>query len=198
MLRRMTHLLGDASVTLKLALGFSLILALSFVIAVTGWQALTASLYRSQTLTVLSQLAVAGEELRTDRIIYRTLDDASSLNKLGVSMEKVDGYLKALSSRLKAPKPIEYLQEMARIDTTFETTLKDVPTLVKTRENTREELKQSSTRMGDVLAQLASDLPDQEDEKALNAVENLRQAIEQAEDRAQSPAWAASSLDVYA
>ena len=198
MLGRMTRLLGDASVTLKLALGFSLILALSFVIAVTGWQALTASLYRSQTLTVLSQLAVAGEELRTDRIIYRTLDDASSLNKLGVSMEKVDGYLKALSSRLKAPKPIEYLQEMARIDTTFETTLKDVPTLVKTRENTREELKQSSTRMGDVLAQLASDLPDQEDEKALNAVENLRQAIEQAEDRAQSPAWAASSLDVYA
>lgn len=198
MLGRMTRLLGDASVTLKLALGFSLILALSFVIAVTGWQALTASLYRSQTLTVLSQLAVAGEELRTDRIIYRTLDDASSLNKLGVSMEKVDGYLKALSSRLKAPKPIEYLQEMARIGTTFETTLKDVPTLVKTRENTREELKQSSTRMGDVLAQLASDLPDQEDEKALNAVENLRQAIEQAEDRAQSPAWAASSLDVYA
>ena len=198
MLRRMTHLLGDASVTLKLALGFALVLALSLVIAVTGWQALAASLYRSQTLTVLAQLAVAGEELRADRIVYRTLDDATSLNKLSVSMEKIDGYLKELSNRLKAPKAIEYLQEMARIGATFKTTLKDVPSLVKTRENTREELKQSSTRTGDVLAQLASDLPDQDDEKALDAVENLRQAIEQAEDRAQSPAWAASSLDAYA
>ena len=198
MLRRMTHLLGDASVTLKLALGFSLVLALSLIIAVTGWQALAASLYRSQTLTVLAQLAVAGEELRADRILYRTLDDANSLNRLSASMEKIDGHLKALSNRLIAPKPIEYLQEMARIGATFNTTLKDVPSLVKTRENTREELKQSSTRTGDVLAQLASDLPDQEDEKALDAVENLRQAIEQAEDRAQSPAWAASSLDAYA
>ena len=198
MLGRTTHLLGDASVSLKLALGFSLILALSLVIAVTGWQALAASLYRSQTLTVLAQLAVAGEELRTDRILYRTLDDATSLDKLRVSMGKIDGYVKALSSRLKAPKPIEYLQEMARIGASFETTLKDMPTLVQTRQNTREELKQSSTRTGDVLAQLASDLPDQEDEKALDAVENLRQAIEQAEDRAQSPPWAASSLEAYA
>ena len=198
MLGRMTHLLGDASVSLKLALGFSLILALSLVIAVTGWQALTASLYRSQTLTVLAQLAVAGEESRTDRILYRTLDDATSLDKLSVSLGKIDGYLKVLSSRLKAPKPLEYLQEMARIGASFETTLKDMPTLVQARQNTREELKQSSARTGDVLAQLASDLPDQEDEKALDAVENLRQAIEQAEDRAQSPPWAASSLEVYA
>ena len=126
MLRRMTHLLGDASVTLKLALGFSLVLALSLIIAVTGWQALAASLYRSQTLTVLAQLAVAGEELRADRILYRTLDDANSLNRLSASMEKIDGHLKALSNRLIAPKPIEYLQEMARIGATFNTTLKDM------------------------------------------------------------------------
>ncbi|WP_410175866.1 methyl-accepting chemotaxis protein [Pseudomonas marginalis] len=198
MLRRMTYLLGDASVTLKLALGFSLVLALSLVIAVTGWQALAASLYRSQTLTVLAQLAVTGEELRADRIVYRTLDDTNSLNKLSVSIEKIDGLLSELSNRLKVPKSIQYLQEMTRLSATFKTTLKEVPALVEKRESAREQLKQSSVRTGDVLAQLASDLPDQEDEKALDAIENLRQAIEQAEDRAQTPAWAASSLDAYA
>ncbi|PTC23224.1 methyl-accepting chemotaxis protein [Pseudomonas aylmerensis] len=194
----MTHLLGDASVTLKLVLGFSLVLALSLVIAVTGWQALAASLYRSQTLTILAQLAVTGEELRADRIVYRTLDDTNSLNKLSVSMGKVDDLLVELSGRLKIPKPIEYLQEMTRISASFKTTLKDVPLLVEKREGAREQLKQSSSRTGDVLAQLASDLPDQEDAKALDAIEDLRQAIEQAEDRAQSPAWAASSLEAYA
>ncbi|MBK5474733.1 methyl-accepting chemotaxis protein [Pseudomonas fluorescens] len=198
MFARMTHLLGDASVTLKLVLGFSLVLALSLVIAVTGWQALAASLYRSQTLTILAQLAVTGEELRADRIVYRTLDDTNSLNKLSVSMGKVDDLLVELSGRLKIPKPIEYLQEMTRISASFKTTLKDVPLLVEKREGAREQLKQSSSRTGDVLAQLASDLPDQEDAKALDAIEDLRQAIEQAEDRAQSPAWAASSLEAYA
>ena len=197
MLRRITQLLGDASVTLKLALGFSLVLALSLVIAATGWQALAASLYRSQTLTVLAQLAVAGEELRADRIVYRTLDDANSFSRLSTSMEKIDSSLAELSSRLTAPKALQYLQEMTRISATFKTTLKGVPALVEQRESAREQLKQNSVRTGEALAQLASDLPDQEDEKALDAVENLRQAIEQAEDSAQSPAWAASSLDAY-
>lgn len=197
MLRRMTHLLGNASVTLKLALGFALVLALSLVIAVTGWQALAASLYRSQTLSVLAQLAVAGEELRTDRILYRTLDDAESLSRLSASMEKVDKALAELSNRLKVPKAIQYLQEMTRMSATFKSTLKGVPALVEKRESAREQLTQSTTRAGDVLAQLASDLPDQEDEKALDAVENLRQAMEHAEDRAKSPAWASSSLDAY-
>ena len=198
MLRRISQLLGDASVTLKLALGFSLVLALSLVIAATGWQALAASLYRSQTLTVLAQLAVAGEELRADRIVYRTLDDANSFSRLSTSAEKIDSSLTQLSNRLTAPKAMEYLHEMARISAMFKTTLKDVPARVEKRESAREQLKKSSVHTGDVLAQLASDLPDQEDEKALDAVENLRQAIEQAEDSAQSPAWAASSLDAYA
>ena len=198
MLRRMTQLLGNTSVTLKLVLGFALVLALSLVIALTGWQSLAASLYRSQTLTVLAQLAVTGEQVRADRIVYRTLDNATSLNKLSVSMDEVDGYMSELSNRLKAPKALQYLQSMASISGKFKTTLKDVPSLVKQRETAREQLKQSSIRTSDSLAQLASDLPDQDDEKALDAIEALRLAIEQAEDRALTPAWAASSLDTYA
>ncbi|MFA7946133.1 methyl-accepting chemotaxis protein [Pseudomonas brenneri] len=197
MFRQMSHMLGNASVTLKLTLGFALVLALSLVIALTGWQALAASLYRSQTLSVLSQLAVTGEELRTDRILYRTLDDAANLNKLNLSMEKVDAHLGELSNRLKVLTSVQYLQNMTRIGGTFKTTLKDVPALVKQRETAREQLRQSSIRASDILAQLASDLPDQEDEKALDTIENLRQAMEHAEDRTQSPAWAVDSLDVY-
>ena len=113
-------------------------------------------------------------------------------------MEKIDGYLAELAQRLKAPKPQQYLQSMGNLSEHFKTTLKDVPARVKQRETAREQLKQSSVRTSDVLAQLASDLPDQEDEKALDAVESLRLAIEQAEDRATSPAWAANSLDAYA
>ena len=60
MFRPLTRLLGNISITLKLALGFGLVLSLSLVIAITGWQALNTSLDRSQILTQLSQLAVVG------------------------------------------------------------------------------------------------------------------------------------------
>ncbi|KAF1010329.1 MAG: Methyl-accepting chemotaxis protein McpQ [Pseudomonas fluorescens] len=45
---------------------------------------------------------------------------------------------------------------------------------------------------------MASDLPDPHNQQALDAIENLRQAMEQANDRVQSPAWAATSLQDYA
>jgi len=69
--------------------------------------------------------------------------------------------------------------------------------LIEQRENIRPALKTSALQASDTLAQFASDLPDQNDEKALDAIEQLRQAMEQAEDRAQNPAWAADSLQAY-
>lgn len=42
MIRPLTRLLGNLGITLKLALGFGLVLCLSLVIASTGWQELDA------------------------------------------------------------------------------------------------------------------------------------------------------------
>ena len=57
MFPRLTRLLVNASVRLKLALGFGQVLVLSFIIAMTGWQALNAALFRSSNLTVVGHLA---------------------------------------------------------------------------------------------------------------------------------------------
>jgi len=197
MFRPLARVLGNTSVTLKLILGFGLVLALSLGIALTGWQALNTSLFRSQSLTLLSQLAVAGEELRAERIVYRTLNTPTSLTKIGLSMEKIDRYLAEIGQRLKHPASLQQVQESTRMTASFKTALGGLGNLIEQRESAREQLKRSSVQASDALAQLSSDLPNQDDEKALDAVEQLRQAMEQAEDRAQSPAWSASSLDTY-
>lgn len=82
MLPLLTRWLVNASVRLKLALGFGQVLMLSFAIAATGWQALNAVLFRSGNLTALSQLSVVAEAMRADRIVYRTLADTASLDKM--------------------------------------------------------------------------------------------------------------------
>jgi methyl-accepting chemotaxis protein len=197
MFRPLTRLLENISISFKLALGFGLVLSLSLVIAVTGWQALNTSLDRSQTLIQLSQLAAVGEELRADRIVYRTVNDSDSLSKIGLHMEKIDRHLVELSPRLSDPLNQQQLQEGRRITTSFKTALGGLEGLIKQRENAREQLKRSSVQSSDSLSELASNLPNQDDEKALDAIEQLRQAMEQAEDRAQSPAWASDTLEAY-
>ncbi|WP_428557197.1 methyl-accepting chemotaxis protein [Pseudomonas edaphica] len=197
MFPRLTRLLVNASVRLKLALGFGQVLILSILIAATGWQALKDVLYRSNSLTTLGQLALDAEAMRADRIVYRTLTDASSLAKMHRQTEKIDQHLADLSSRLKHPADLQRLQEATRLVASFKTALAALPALIEQRESIRPTLKKTALQASDTLAQFASDLPNQEDEKALDAIENLRQAMEQAEDRAQSPAWAAESLQAY-
>ncbi|AZE92513.1 Methyl-accepting chemotaxis sensor/transducer protein [Pseudomonas orientalis] len=198
MFSRLTRLLVNASVRLKLALGFGLVLMLSFIIAAAGWQALNAVLYRSSSLTSLGELAVYAEAMRADRIVYRTLADQASLTQMGRKIEKIDQHLADLSHRLIDPVDVQRIEEAIRLVAGFKAALVELPGLIEQREHLRPQLKKSALQASDTLAQFASDLPDQNDEKALDAIEQLRQAMEQAEDRAQNPAWAADSLQAYA
>ncbi|NVZ20249.1 HAMP domain-containing methyl-accepting chemotaxis protein [Pseudomonas costantinii] len=197
MFPRLTRLLGNTSVTLKLALGFGQVLLLSVIIAITGWQAVNAVLSRSNNLIVLGQLAVVAEAMRADRIVYRTLTDTASLSKMSTQIKKIDQYLADLSSNLKDPNNQLSVQEATQSINSFKAGLAQLPPLIERRENTRTLLKNAALQAGDTLAQLASKLPDQQDQMALDTLENLRQAIALAQDRTQSPAWSADSLNAY-
>ncbi|HCT06814.1 methyl-accepting chemotaxis protein [Pseudomonas sp. P7548] len=198
MFRRLTRLLGNASVTLKLILGFGQVLILSLIIAITGWQALSAALDRSGNLTVLGKLTAVAQAMRADRIVYRTLTDTASLDKMHRQIETIDQQLAYLSSRLKDPDDLSRAQQAIELVNAFKTALTQLPPLIEHRENTRSPVQKTALQASDTLAQLASELPDQHDQTALDAIENLRQAIAQAEQRAQRPAWSAESLQAYA
>ena len=198
MFSRLTRLLVNASVRLKLALGFGQVLILSVAIAGTGWQALSTVLLRSSNLAVLGQLAAVAEAMRADRIVYRTLTDTASLDKMKLQLERIDQHLDYLSIHLKDPADLASIQEAERLVTRFKTELVELPALIEQRENRRPPLKKMVLQASDTLAELASSLPDQHDRPALDAIENLRQSMAHAEDQTQSPAWAADSLQAYA
>ncbi|MCD7072263.1 methyl-accepting chemotaxis protein, partial [Pseudomonas petroselini] len=160
----LTRLLGNTSIALKLALGFGLVLALSLIIASTGWQALNKSVDRSQKLTILSQLAIVGEELRADRILYRTLSNPESLARISSHMEKIDRILTELSPRFTDPLNQRQLQNSRDFAASFKAALNGLDSLIKHRESTRAQLKRSAAETSDALAELTSDLPSQDDE----------------------------------
>ena len=194
----LTRFVVNASIRLKLSLGFGLVLILSFIIAGTGWQALNSVLERSTKLTTLGQLAVDAEAMRADRIVYRILADTASRGKINGHIEKIERHLTDLSSRMRAPSDQQRLQEIRRLIAGLKSALVELPPLVEHRENVRSPLKKIALDASDTLAQFASDLPDQEDQNALDTIEDLRQAITLADDGTQNPAWAADSLQAYA
>ncbi|MGK9415985.1 methyl-accepting chemotaxis protein [Pseudomonas cedrina] len=198
MFPRLTRLLANASVRIKLALGFGQVLILSLVIAVTGWQALNQVIFRSSNLSALGQLTAVAEAMRADRIVYRTLTDSASLGKMTRQIETIDQHLGYLATHLKDPGDLQRIQAAERLADDFKAALVELPPLIEQRDSIRPPLHASALQASDTLAQLASELPDQQDQQALDAIENLRQAMEQAEDKAQSPAWSAGSLQTYA
>ncbi len=198
MFPRLTRLLANVSVRIKLALGFGQVLILSLVIAVTGWQALNQVLFRSSNLSALGQLAAVAEAMRADRIVYRTLTDSASLGKMTRQIETIDQHLGYLATHLKDPSDLQRIQAAERLVSGFKAALVELPPLIEQRDGIRPPLHASALQASDTLAQLASELPDQQDQQALDAIENLRQAVEQAADKAQSPAWGAESLQAYA
>ena len=198
MFPRLTHLLADASVRTKLALGFGQVLLLSLAIAITGWQALNAVLYRSGNISALGQLAADAEAMRADRIVYRTLTDTASLGKMAAQVEKIDRHLSFFASRMRDPADLQRLEDATQLVTGFKTALVALPPLIEQRENVRSPIKKTMLQASDTLAQVASELPDQHDQQALDAIEDLRQAMAHAEDSALRPAWAAESVSAYA
>ncbi|EFQ65601.1 HAMP domain-containing methyl-accepting chemotaxis protein [Pseudomonas lactucae] len=198
MFSQLTRLLVNASIRVKLALGFGQVLILSLVIAMTGWQALNAVLSRSTNLTTLGQLTADAEAMRADRIVYRTLTDPGSRGKITLQIEKIEQHLADLSTRMNAPADRRRLEEATQLAAGFREALAQLPALIENRETARRLLEQLALQASDTLAQLASDLPDQNDQPALDAIENLRRAIAQVDDRTQNPAWAADTLQAYA
>ena len=195
MFPQLTHWLVNASIRCKLILGFGQVLILSLAIAITGWQALEGALVRSSNLSVLGQLAAVAEAMRADRIVYRTLTDTTSLNKMKLQIETIDQHLDYLSNHMKDPANVQHIQEAISLVASFKAALVDLPPLIEQRENIRTALHKTAIQTSNTLAHLANALPDQQ---AHDAQERLRNALEQAENRAQSPAWAAESLQAYA
>ena len=195
MFPQLTHWLVNANIRFKLILGFGQVLILSLAIAITGWLALDSALARSSKLSVLGQLATVAEAMRADRIVYRTLTDTTSLSKMKVQIEAIDQHLDYLSNHMKDPTNVQHIKEAISLVASFKAALVDLPPLIEQRENIRTALHKTAIQTSNALAELANTLPDQ---LAHEALERLRNALEQAENRTQSPAWAAESLQSYA
>jgi methyl-accepting chemotaxis protein len=129
--------LGNMSVSLKLAVGFGLVLLLTLVITLTGWLSVGSLIERGDKLSVISKVSDLTMELRIKRLVYERQYDAEATATMIATLDKLDSAVKAASSQLNTPESMEWLGQLKESAGVFRKAFADMTVAIASREASR-------------------------------------------------------------
>ncbi|MEG2393152.1 MAG: methyl-accepting chemotaxis protein, partial [Pseudomonas sp.] len=105
---------GNISVNMKLGLGFGLVLALTCVLALTGWTSLGGLIDRSNWMSDITQLNSGLTKLRVVRLQYMlTNGDETAAQNVQTTLDGFAAQQQKLISSFKSPENVKLLKEQA-------------------------------------------------------------------------------------
>jgi methyl-accepting chemotaxis protein len=115
---------GNISVNLKLGLGFGLVLALTCVLALTGWTSLGSLIDRSNWMSDITQLNASLTKLRVARLQYMlTNGDETTAQSVQTTLEAFSAQQQALLVKFKSPENLKLLKEQGAVIDAYKTSL---------------------------------------------------------------------------
>ena len=115
---------GNISVNLKLGLGFGLVLALTCVLALTGWTSLGGLIDRSNWMSDITQLNASLTKLRVARLQYMlTNGDEATAQNVQTTLEAFSAQQQALLVKFKSPENLKLLNEQGTVIDAYKTSL---------------------------------------------------------------------------
>jgi methyl-accepting chemotaxis protein len=129
--------LGNMGVSLKLGVGFGLVLLLTALITVTGWLSVGALIERGDKLGAIADVANQTMELRIRRLVYERQYDAESAATMNATLDKVDANVKKARSMVVSPESQKWLDEQQQSSTEYRKTFNDMTKAIATREASR-------------------------------------------------------------
>ncbi len=115
---------GNISVNLKLGLGFGLVLALTCILALTGWTSLGSLIDRSNWMSDITQLNAGLTKLRVVRLQYMlTNGDEATAQTVQTTLEAFSAQQQALLVKFKSPENLKLLKEQGVVIDAYKTSL---------------------------------------------------------------------------
>ncbi|EJM71464.1 methyl-accepting chemotaxis protein [Pseudomonas sp. GM49] len=115
---------GNISVNLKLGLGFGLVLALTCVLALTGWTSLGGLIDRSNWMSDITQLNGGLTKLRVVRLQYMlTNGDETAAQSVQTTLDAFSAQQQALLAKFKSPENLKLLREQGAVIDAYKTSL---------------------------------------------------------------------------
>ena len=130
---------GNISVNMKLGLGFGLVLALTCVLALTGWTSLGGLIDRSNWMSDITQLNAGLTKLRVVRLQYMlTNGDETAAQNVQTTLESFAAQQQALINKFKSPENVKLLKEQAATIAQYQTSLNKMRNAYRTGNSARD------------------------------------------------------------
>ncbi|TLP63611.1 methyl-accepting chemotaxis protein [Pseudomonas mosselii] len=150
---------ANISVNLKLGLGFGLVLVLTGLLALTGWNSLGSLINRSNWMGDIGQLNKYLTELRVARLQYMIADgdDAAAAN----TQTKLDAFSKQqdyLVNTFKSPENVKLLRDLGQTVSDYKVSLNKMRAGYKTSNAARDAMNASAARSDAAMDALSQDV----------------------------------------
>lgn len=130
---------GNISVNMKLGLGFGLVLALTCILALTGWTSLGGLIDRSNWMSDITQLNSGLTKLRVVRLQYMlTNGDETAAQNVQTTLEGFAAQQQALISKFKSPENVKLLKQQAATIAEYQTSLNKMRNAYRTGNSARD------------------------------------------------------------
>ncbi|MDH1632933.1 methyl-accepting chemotaxis protein [Pseudomonas mosselii] len=143
---------ANISVNLKLGLGFGLVLVLTGLLALTGWNSLGSLIDRSNWMSDITQLNSDLTNLRVARLQWMLTngDDASAAN-VQAKLDAFGSQQQHLVNTFKSPENLKLLREQGQSISEYRVSLEKMRQGYKTTLAARESMNQAAARANDAI-----------------------------------------------
>jgi len=130
---------------MKLGLGFGLVLALTCVLALTGWTSLGGLIDRSNWMSDITQLNAGLTKLRVVRLQYMlTNGDETAAQNVQTTLESFAAQQQKLINSFKSPENVKLLKEQAATIAEYQTSLNKMRNAYRTGNSARDSMSVSA------------------------------------------------------
>nr|WP_260959786.1 methyl-accepting chemotaxis protein [Pseudomonas citri] len=130
---------GNISVNMKLGLGFGLVLALTCILALTGWTSLGGLIQRSNWMSDITQLNAGLTKLRVTRLQYMlTNGDETAAQNVQTTLDAFVAQQNALLSSFKSPANVKLLKEQSAVIDAYQVSLNKMRSAYRTGNTARD------------------------------------------------------------
>lgn len=178
--RWFTRSLANASVSLKLAIGFGLVVLMTLVISATGWFSTQNLISRGDRVTAIADINEVTLQLRVSRMRYEVLYNAETEAEVKANLDKLDARLKKARELLRSPANIALLDKQIQSAREYRDAFSEMVKAIATREGSRSQMGDSADKAVAEADKVEAALLTADDILAFNSIVDVSKQIQQA------------------
>ncbi|RMT50254.1 Methyl-accepting chemotaxis protein, partial [Pseudomonas syringae pv. solidagae] len=180
MSRGLSKSLANASVSLKLAIGFGLVLLMTLMISATGWFSNQALIDRGDRVTAIAEVNELTLQLRINRMSYEVLYNAETAAKVRSTLDELDAALQTARNLLRSPENLQLLDVQIQATRDYRQSFEDMSKAIDTREASRSQMGENADKAVDQANRIEAELLKEDNILAFNGIVGVSKLIQQA------------------